>query len=140
LASLRRAFPDWEVEAVRRATALSLEEDWNPGPAALLVVGVRDRMAETLALCRGLRCQAGRAHAPLLVLVSSAHEDLARAALGAGVHSCLTVPVHVEELVGVVARARQGNRPGGHTSGLGTVQRVIAAVEIGDEHALEALQ
>jgi DNA-binding response OmpR family regulator len=123
LASLRRAFPDWEVEAIRGATALSLEKDWNPGPAALLVVGARNRMAETLALCRGLRCQAGRAHAPLLVLVSSAHEDLVRAALEAGAHSCLTVPVHVEELVGVVARARQGNRPGRHTLGLDRAQQ-----------------
>jgi CheY-like chemotaxis protein len=123
LTSLRQAFPDWEVEAVTGASPDSLEREGSPGEAALLVVGVRDRVAETLALCRGLRGQPGRANTPLLVLVSSPQEDLVRAALEAGAHSCLVLPVHVKDLAGVVARAGEGNRPGRHTLGLDRAQR-----------------
>jgi AmiR/NasT family two-component response regulator len=70
---------------------------------------------------RGLRGQAGRANTPLLVLVSSPQEDLVRAALEAGAHSCLVLPVHVKDLAGVVARAGEG-RPGRHTLGLDRAQ------------------
>jgi DNA-binding NarL/FixJ family response regulator len=69
-------------------------------------------------LCRGLRSQAGRAHTPLLVLVSTAHDALVGEALDAGAHSCLVVPVHPKDLVRAVARARAGARPGRHTLGL----------------------
>jgi CheY-like chemotaxis protein len=123
LASLRQAFPDCEVIVVTGATTGSLDREWSPGEASLLVVGVRSRMAHTLGLCRGLRSQAGRAHTPLVVLVSSAQEDLVRAALEAGAHSCLAVPVHPKDLVSVVARAREGNRPGRHTLGLDRAQQ-----------------
>jgi DNA-binding NarL/FixJ family response regulator len=122
LANLRQAFPNWDVESVKGATADSLEREWSPAEAALLVVGVRDRTVETLALCRGLRSQAGRARTPLLVLVSSAHGDLIRAALEVGAHSCLVSPVYPQDLVEVVARAQEGNRPGRHTPGLERAQ------------------
>jgi DNA-binding response OmpR family regulator len=123
LASLRQAFPEAEVEAVTGATPVSLDREWSPAEAALLVIGARDRVAETLGLCRGLRSQAGRARTPLLVLVASAQEDLVRAALEAGANSCLVLPVHVKDLVGVVARAREGNSPGRHTRGLDRAQQ-----------------
>src|SRR5262249_41044616 len=106
LASLRQAFPDWEVQAVTGATPESLEREWSPGEAALLVVGVRGQVVETLGLCRGLRSQAGRMRTPLLVLVSSGHEDLVRAALEAGAHSCLVLPVHHLHFVNALGRAR----------------------------------
>jgi DNA-binding response OmpR family regulator len=123
LASLRQAFPDCEVAVVTGATPGSLDREWSPQEASLLVVGVGSRVAQTLGLCRGLRSQVGRAHTPLIVLVSSAQEDLVRAALEAGAHSCLTVPVHAKDLVSVAARARTGNRPGRHTLGLDQAQR-----------------
>ena len=123
LVSLREAFPEWEVEVVDGATPASLTRDWNPAAADLLVVGARDQVAETLGLCRGLRSQVGRADTPLLVLVAPAQEALVRAALAAGAHSCLVVPVHAKDLVSMVARARAGNRPGRHTLDLDRAQR-----------------
>jgi DNA-binding response OmpR family regulator len=118
LESLRQAFPGWQVEAANGATAQSLDRDWDPGPASLLVVGAREDMARTLGLCRSLRSQAGRARTPLLVLVQPGQEPLVRAALDAGADSCLVLPVHAKELVTMVSRALAGNRPGRHTLGL----------------------
>ena len=69
LITLRQAFPEWEVEAVVGATASSIDRDWNPKVADLLLVGVREGVADTLGLCRALRGQAGRAQTPLLVLI-----------------------------------------------------------------------
>jgi DNA-binding response OmpR family regulator len=123
LVCLRQAFPGWEIEAVNGATTGSLDREWNPGAAALPVVGARGRVAEMLGLCRGLRSQAGRARTPLLVLVPAGQEPLVRAALRAGADSCLVLPVHAKELVSVVARARGGNRPGRHTLALDRAQR-----------------
>ena len=123
LDSLRHAFPDWQVESVNRATTASLDRDWDPGAASLLVVGAREEMADTLGLCRGLRGQAGRNRTPLLVLVRSAQEPLVRAALDASADSCLVLPVHPKELVAMVSRALAGNRPGHHTLGLDRPQR-----------------
>jgi DNA-binding response OmpR family regulator len=123
LASLREAFPGWDIEATRGATVGSLDRDWDPGSADLLVVGDRAEVTETLGLCRGLRSQAGRADTPLLVLVPPAREALVRAALGAGAHGCLVLPVHAKDLVSMVARARAGNRPGRHTLDLDQPQR-----------------
>jgi DNA-binding response OmpR family regulator len=123
LVSLRQALPGWEIEALEGATTASLTRDWNPKAADLLVVGARDRVSETLGLCRGLRSQSGRAHTPLLVLVAPAQQALVRAALGAGADSCLVLPVHPKDLVSTVARARAGNRPGRHTLGLDQAQR-----------------
>jgi DNA-binding response OmpR family regulator len=123
LASLWQAFPEWEIQATKGASAGSLARDWNPGAADLLVVRARDPLAETLGLCRGLRSQAGRAHVPLLVLVPPARESLISAALEAGADSCLVLPVHPKDLVSMVARARAGNRPGRHTLNLDRAQR-----------------
>ena len=123
LASLRQAFPDWQVEVVSGATAPSLARDWDPGPAGLLVIGAREDVTQTLGLCRGLRGQAGRAQTPLLVLVRPAQEALVRAALDASADSCLVLPVHAKELVTMVSRALGGNRPGRHTLGLDQPQR-----------------
>jgi len=122
LASLRQAFPEWEIETVNGATSDSLRQDWSPKAADLLVVGTRDKVGETLGLCRGLRSQLGRALTPLLVLVPPAREPLVRAALEAGANSCLTLPVHAKELVAMVARVREGNRPGRHTINLDRAQ------------------
>lgn len=122
LASLRQAFPGWEIQVTSGATAGSLSRDWNPVAAALLVVGARDSVAGTLALCRCLRSQAGRAATPLLVLVPPAREALVRAALDAGADGCLVLPVHAKELVSMVARAGDDSRPGRHTRDLDQAQ------------------
>jgi DNA-binding response OmpR family regulator len=123
LESLRQAFPDSRVEAVSGATLESLDRDWNPRTANLLVIGARDGMAETLGLCRGLRSQVGRLHTPLLVLVQPAQEALVRAALDASASSCLILPIHPKELVTMVKRALADNQPGRHTLGLDQAQR-----------------
>jgi DNA-binding response OmpR family regulator len=115
LLSLRQAFPEWEIEAITGATVASVARDWNPGVAALLVLGMRDQLDETLGLCRGLRSQVGRAHTSLLVLVPAAHEALVRAALEAGANSCLLLPVHAKDFVNRVTHADAGNQPGRHT-------------------------
>jgi len=122
LATLGQAFPGWEIEAVRGATAGSLTHDWDPGAADLLVVGVQREVTETLGLCRSLRSQAGRATTPLLVLVPPAEEALVRAALRAGANSCLVLPVHPKDVVSIVGRIRKGNQPGHHTLNLDRAQ------------------
>ena len=133
LLSLRKAFPDWEIEAVEGATAPSLTQDWNLGAADLLILGARDDEAATLGLCRGLRSQAGRAQTPLLVLVPPSQEALLRAALDAGADSCLVLPVHAKVLAGVVARVQGGNRPGRHTLSLDPAQQGDAWRDEGGE-------
>jgi DNA-binding response OmpR family regulator len=115
LTALREAFPGWDIEATEGATVGSLDRDWRPAAADLLVVGDHAEVARTLGLCRGLRSQAGRADTPLLVLVPPAREAVVRAALGAGANSCLVLPVHPKELVSMVARAHAANQPGRHT-------------------------
>jgi DNA-binding response OmpR family regulator len=122
LISLYQAFPEWQIEVLNGATVTSLDKDWNPGEAELLIVGARAQVAEALGLCRGLRSQAGRALTPLLVLVQSAQGPLVRAALEAGANSCLVLPVQAADLAGVVTRARAGNRPGRHTGILDKAQ------------------
>ncbi len=133
LASLRQAFPGWQVEAVNGATTASLDRDWDPGVASLLVVGAREEVAATLGLLRGLRGQTGRARTPLLVLVRSAQEPLVRSALDASADSCLVLPVHPKELVAMVSRALAGNRPGYHTLGLDRPQRTDPLRDEGGE-------
>jgi DNA-binding response OmpR family regulator len=123
LVSLQQAFPEWEIEAITGATVGSLTHDWNPGAADLLVVGAGAQVAETLGLCRSLRSQAGRALTPLLVLVPPGQEALVRAVLEAGANSCLILPIHPQNLVNMVTRAREGNQPGWHTLGLDRAQR-----------------
>jgi DNA-binding response OmpR family regulator len=123
LVRLRQAFPAWEIEVINGATLASLSQDWDPQRADLLVVRVQDETAETLGLCRGLRSQTGRAHVPLLVLVPPAQETLVKAALDAGAHSCLVLPIHPKDLATTWARMREGNRPGRHTLNLDRAQR-----------------
>ena len=54
LISLRKALPDSVIEEVNGATAASLTRDWDPGTVDLLVVGAREKLNETLDLCRFL--------------------------------------------------------------------------------------
>lgn len=122
LVSLRRAFPEWEIEALDGASTGSLARDWDPGAARLLVVGARHEAVETLGLCRGLRSQAGRAHTPILVLVLPEQQALVSAALDAGVDGCLALPVHPKELIRMVTRSGEGNQPGRHTLGTAPAQ------------------
>ena len=49
LASLRPAFPGWAVEVKNRVSTDSLDLDWEPGPADLLVVGAGDDDSVTQA-------------------------------------------------------------------------------------------
>lgn len=123
LGSLRAAFPEWEIESTCGANTDSLARDWSPPEADLLVIGARDRVVDTLGLCRALRSQAGRARTPLLVLVQSAQQPLIRAALEAGATSCLVLPVHSKEFASNLKRAREGNRPGRHTLSLDQPQK-----------------
>jgi DNA-binding response OmpR family regulator len=123
LTRLREAFPGWRVEALDWANGTPLPRDGDPGAADLLVVGAHERLARTLAICRGWRGQTGRSRPPLLVLLEPAQREQAGAVLQAGADSCLVLPVHPKELVSVLARERAGNRPGRHTSGLHRAQR-----------------
>ena len=103
-------------------------------------------MAETLALCRFLvfcnvfstdsredqaptseqagsrQNQIQRGNAPLLLLVTAGKESLVRAALEAGVDSCLVLPVHAKEVTGMIARLQRCNQPGRHTLNLDPAQ------------------
>ena len=138
--------PDWEIERVNGATAAFLADDWHPGAADLFVVGVRDDTAATLRLCRFLafcpafstdsrpeeaealgpradpRTPAPQAAAPVLVLALPGQESLVAAALEAGVHSCLVLPIHAKEVASMLAHARAGNQPGRHTRNLERAQ------------------
>jgi hypothetical protein len=142
LVSLREALPGWEIDAINGATPASLAHNWDPAAADLLVVSARDNATETLGLCRFLSLctgystdareggaetsglhgrrpdQARRADAPLLVLVPSGQGPLVRAALEAGAHSCLLLPIYAKEVASMLVHARAGNQPGRHTLNL----------------------
>src|SRR5688500_6712381 len=142
LSSLQEALPAWEIAVVHGATAASLTRGWNPGTADLLVVKAREDMGETLGLCRFLgyctdfspdcreapasdlgfhaerQYQPPRVDAPLLLLVSPGQETIVRAALEAGAHCCLTLPIHHKDVAAMLANARSGNQPGRHTRSL----------------------
>lgn len=133
LTALREAFPEWEIETIAGATSGSLARDGNAPAADLLVVGARDSVAETLGLCRALRGQAARTQTPLLVLRAPGQEALASAALDAGAHSCLLLPVHTGSLLGTLARALAGNRPARHTLRTDGVQRADSWRDDGGE-------
>jgi DNA-binding response OmpR family regulator len=122
LVSLRQAFPEWQVEVSDRSTTDSLIRGSSLGVAALLVLGVRDKAAETLGLCRVLRKHPGSAQTPVLVVVPPGEDSLVRAALEAGATSCLVSPVHVKDLVRMVGRTGDGAQPGRHTLGLDRAQ------------------
>jgi DNA-binding NarL/FixJ family response regulator len=119
LTALRQAFPEWEITSADGATPESLAH----AAADLLLVGPRERPAETVRLCRALRARAGRADTPLIVLVAPGEDGLASEALDAGAHSCLVMPVRSGDLTGAVARAVAGNRPGRHTLALDRPQQ-----------------
>lgn len=142
LSSLRQALPGWKIEMLAGATEASLTDQWHPGEVDLLVVQAHDEATRTLALCRFLvRCavfsrdsrkevadilgprgsletQAQRAHVPLLVLVPAGREDLVKAALEAGAHSCLLLPIDARDVASMLVHARAGNQPGRHTQDL----------------------
>jgi CheY-like chemotaxis protein len=146
LTSLQEALPEWKVEPVNGATAGSLTHNWNPGAADLLVVKAGEDVAETLALCRFLvfcnvfstdsredeartserpgsrQNQIRQANAPLLLLVRAYEEALVRAALEAGVDSCLLLPIHAKEVTSMIARVQHCNQPGRHTLNLDPAQ------------------
>jgi DNA-binding response OmpR family regulator len=122
LAALREALPMWAIEATRGVTAHSVAQDWNPGPVDLVLLGARQRLEETLGLCRGLRSQAGRAHTAILVLVTPDQQPLVRAALTAGADGCLVLPVHAKQLVDRLTRVLEDRRPGRHTLDLEPAQ------------------
>jgi hypothetical protein len=146
LISLREALPDWEIELLHGATANSLTHDWNRGEADLLVLKAGEEVAEALRMCRFLlyvngfstdsrneeakasavcpseHNQARPQNAPLLLLVAPGKESLVRAALEAGVDSCLVLPVHAKEMASVLPRVRRVNQPGRHTLDLDPTQ------------------
>lgn len=146
LASLGEALPGWQVEVVNGATAASLARAWNPGAVDLLVVGLRDNGTDTLGLCRfltfctsyskeslaeaeeagvrsgSLQNQARRVDARLLVLVPPGQENFIAAALKAGAHSCLMLPIHAQDVASMLVHARAGNQPGRHTLNLEQAQ------------------
>ncbi len=137
--SLREALPGWEIQLFAGPTSDSRRPDWDRSEVDLIVVEARGPEAETLALChlllhctqlsrdngkesanalgpRGsLQTKAQRDHAPLFVLVSAGQEGLVKAALEAGAHGCLILPVDAKEVASMLARARAGNQPGRHT-------------------------
>lgn len=144
LISLRKAFPDYEIEEVNGATAASLTREWNPGTVDLFVVGARDKLDETLDLCRFLVCsgvlardsqeatdseeelpktlglhrshhnRARRPPSPLLVLVQPGRERIVKSVLQAGAQSCLMMPIDAKEVASMLVRAQEGNQPGRH--------------------------
>src|SRR5438552_8569513 len=146
LTSLRQALPEWEIELIQGAKASSLTHNWNPGAADLLVVKAGEDVAETLALCRFLifcndfstdsredeaqtmgrpgsrQNPVRRANAPLLLLVPKWEEAMVRAALEAGVGSCLVLPIHAKEGTRMIARVQYYNQPGRQTLNLDPAQ------------------
>jgi hypothetical protein len=140
--SLRQALPGWQIDAVYGATVASLPWDWAPGPVDLLIVGVREDVAETWGLCRFLEQYtstvresqpvaaettelpknlvdvARRTKVPLLLLLPSGQGVLVEAGLKAGAHSCLMLPIHAKEVASMFVHAHAGNQPGRHTASL----------------------
>lgn len=133
LTALRQAFPAWEIAAADGACPDSLNRAAAPEAPDLLLVGPRERPADTVKLCEALRARPGQGHTPLLVLVAPGESGLVSAALEAGAHSCLVLPVRSGELVSAVARAVAGNRPGRHTHALDQPQREDAWRDDGGE-------
>lgn len=145
LISLREALPGWEIEMRNGDTTASLHH-WNPGAVNLFVVKAREEPAETLGLCRFLAScssysresrqeaagilgpdrsgpnQKRHADAPLLVLVPPGQDSLVEAALMAGAHSCLMLPINAKDVASMLAQAHAGNQPGRHTLNLEEAQ------------------
>jgi hypothetical protein len=141
-ASLRQALPGWQIDTVYGATVASLPCDWAPGPVDLLIVGVREDVAETWGLCRFLARStsavresqrvavettglpknllevAQRAAVPLLLLLPSGQGVLVEAGLEAGANACLMLPINAKEVASMFVHAHAGNQPGRHTVNL----------------------
>jgi hypothetical protein len=141
-ASLQEALPGWQIDTVYGATVASLPCDWAPGPVDLLVVGVREDVAETWGLCRFLERStsavreseqaavettdlpknlleiARRTAVPLLLLLHTGQGVLVDAGLKAGAHSCLMLPINAKEVASMFVHAHAGNEPGRHTDNL----------------------
>jgi hypothetical protein len=152
LLTLRKALPDFVIEEVNGATAASLIRDWNPGTVDLLVVEAREKLDETLDLCRFLvssgvlarnsleatdsqeelpktlglhrsrHNRARRPPSPLLVLVPPGRESIVKAVLNAGAQSCLIMPIDAKEVASMLVRTQKGNQPGRHTLNLEKAQ------------------
>jgi hypothetical protein len=145
-ASLRQALPGWQIDTVYGATVASLPCDWAPGPVDLLVVGVREDVAETWGLCRFLERYtstvresqpvavettelpknlldvARRPAVPLLLLLPPGQGSLVEAGLKAGANRCLMLPIDAKEVASMFVHARAGNQPGRHTVSLDRAQ------------------
>ena len=145
-ASLRQALPGWQIDTVYGATVASLPCDWAPGRVDLLVVGVREDVAETWGLChflarstsavreprrvavettalpKNLLEVARRTAVPLLLLLPSGQGILVEAGLEAGANHCLMLPINAKEVASMFAHAHAGNQPGRHTSNLERAQ------------------
>jgi DNA-binding response OmpR family regulator len=107
---LRHALPEWDFESTAGTSIDSLDRDWQPNLADLIVIGAHARPEETLGLCRGLRGQCGRAHTPLLVLLSPGQEALVTVVLAAGANDCLMLPIDPGDLTRAAAGARASYR------------------------------
>jgi hypothetical protein len=145
-ASLRQALPGWRIDALYGATVGSLPCDWDPGPVDLLVVGVREDVAETWGLCRFLARStsavreprrvavetaslprnllevARRSVVPLLLLLPSGQGALVEAGLEAGANRCLMLPINAREVASMFAHAQAGNQPDRHSLNLDRAQ------------------
>lgn len=128
LASLREALPGWEIDTINGATPDSLADTWDPGAADLLVVNACGNARVTLGLCRFLSFCTGysteareeesetlgpranrpafRPDAPLLLLAHPGQENIVGAALEAGAHCCLMLPIHPKLVASLLALAR----------------------------------
>jgi len=152
LISLRKALPDSVIEEVNGATAASLAGDWDPGTVDLLVVEAREKLEETLDLCRFLvssgvlardaqqatdsqeelpktlglhrsRHNRGRRPpSPLLVLVPPGRQSIVKDVLMTGAQNCLMMPIDAKEVASMLVRAQEGNQPGRHTLNLEKAQ------------------
>jgi FKBP-type peptidyl-prolyl cis-trans isomerase 2 len=130
---LQGALTGWQIEGVNGATPTSLFEEGSPEAADFLIVSAGEGETEPLALCRGLRRQAGRTLIPLLVLVPPGRDALVQAALEAGAHGCLILPARAAGVSNMLARAQQGNQPGRHTLSLDRAQTEDPARDCGGE-------
>lgn len=123
LSMLQRDLPQWDIEALSATEGWSCIRSETTQHTDLLILGADIQKVESSALCRAIRSRAGHVDTPLVVLVSSGDEDeLVNAVLDAGANGCLVLPVHIKNLVNLLHRAREGNRPGRHTLGLQRAQ------------------
>jgi len=145
-ASLREALPGWQIDPVRGATVSSLPCDYDPGPVDLLVVSVREDVAETWGLCcflarhtsavrefrevgresiglpKNLLAVARRKSVPLLLLLPAGKGLLVEAGLAAGANRCLLLPIDAKEVTSMFVHSQAGNQPGHHTLNLDRAQ------------------